>query len=512
MRKKSFTRRDFLKTAALTSFAGLTTLIKQSQHRFISQKQNSPNILILLLDSLSARHISLHGYPKETMPNLVKFAQKSTLFHKHYSAGNFTSPATASLLTGTYPWIHRAFHMFVKMEDQFTNKNIFSVLPSNYTTFGYTQNILVEIMLDQCKMWIDEHPKVEEITLINERAATTRRDYEYSLWGEKIARGELLDIKSALYLGTLIDLIHQLLYKQKITPFHGEYPLGVPINNSGTSFVLRDVFDWLEQEIGLLSLPYFGYVHLYPPHEPYRPSKEFINYLKDAQIRPSKLEHVFSEDRPEQFLTEAIQIYDQFLAYTDHEIGLFLKWLEESGKLENTYVIITSDHGELFERGIWGHLTPVMYEPLIHIPLLIHKPGQTAREDVETPTSIIDILPTVCQVTGQPVPDWVEGEILPSFSTPPPNPERMIFSLEAKRSSKFKPLNIGTLVMIQWPYKLIHYFGYDEIPEGYELYHLEEDPEEMDDLFEQMPEVAGPMKKALLAKFNDVNQSYQQQP
>ena len=63
--------------------------------------------------------------------------------------------------------------------------------------------------------------------------------------------------------------------------------------------------------------------------------------------------------------------------------------------LDDTYVIVTSDHGEMFERGIRGHVTPTLYEPVIRVPLLIAKPGQREREDVYAPTSCVDLLPTL---------------------------------------------------------------------------------------------------------------------
>src|SRR3989304_4147872 len=90
--------------------------------------------------------------------------------------------------------------------------------------------------------------------------------------------------------------------------------------------------------------------------------------------------------------------------------------LEGAGVLENTWVLLTSDHGELFERAIWQHTTPVLYQPVIRIPLLIFQPGRTTRLDVHTPTSAVDILPTLRHVTGSEPVSWSEGLVLPPFS------------------------------------------------------------------------------------------------
>jgi arylsulfatase A-like enzyme len=180
--------------------------------------------------------------------------------------------------------------------------------------------------------------------------------------------------------------------------------------------------------------------------------------------------------------------------------------LAELGLMENSYIIFTSDHGESLERGEWGHVNRLLYEPLIHIPLLIHKPGQTRREDIYTATSATDLLPTLCQITGQEIPEWVEGEVLPGFRSEPTAPGRTIFSVEAKENSKFGPLTTATIAMIQWPYKLIHFLGYEQLPHHFELYNLEQDPEELEDLYTAGSGISAELESVLLEKLDQVNQ------
>ena len=92
-----------------------------------SSNPNEANILIFVFDALSTLHIPLYGYPRDTMPNLAKFAGRATVYHNHYSAGNFTIPGTASLLTGTYPWTHRGLSANHKLLESFQKQNIFSL-------------------------------------------------------------------------------------------------------------------------------------------------------------------------------------------------------------------------------------------------------------------------------------------------------------------------------------------------------------------------------------------------
>ena len=68
--------------------------------------------------------------------------------------------------------------------------------------------------------------------------------------------------------------------------------------------------------------------------------------------------------------------YDENIAYADHVVGDFLEWLDQTGRLDRSIVIVSADHGESFEHGWLLHTGPYLYNGLIRIPLLIHLPGQ----------------------------------------------------------------------------------------------------------------------------------------
>src|ERR1700681_1560636 len=102
-------RRDFLKLAALAPVAGAAARLAM-QPNTPAPQSNRPNVLFIVFDTLSAKHMSLYKFPRATTPNIDRFARHSTVFHNHHSGGNFTSPATASLLTGAYTWSQRGFN------------------------------------------------------------------------------------------------------------------------------------------------------------------------------------------------------------------------------------------------------------------------------------------------------------------------------------------------------------------------------------------------------------------
>jgi arylsulfatase A-like enzyme len=202
--------------------------------------------------------------------------------------------------------------------------------------------------------------------------------------------------------------------------------------------------------------------------------------------------------------------YDQFLATTDAAFGKFLDEIESAGLLENSYVILTSDHGESFERGYLGHAGPFVYEPGIHVPLLISAPGQRERRDFHSVTNSVDLLPTLLALSGLEVPDWCEGQVLPGYGGEQDN-QRVTFSMDIKRGSAFGPLNPITLAMYQGDYKLIYYHGYRGEGSPYhsglfELYNLKDDPEELHDLIEDERTIVQHMKNHLLDAYQHANQ------
>ncbi len=231
--------------------------------------------------------------------------------------------------------------------------------------------------------------------------------------------------------------------------------------------------------------PFLAYCHCLPPHEPYRPRTEFTQLFQDNWTPPTKPIHHFSQQWPQPQLNQYWLEYDRYMAYADAEFGRLYDSLTEMGLLENTYIFVTADHGQLFERGIHGHITQAMYEPVIRIPLLVHKPGQQTRQDVTNrATSATDILPTLRYITGQEPVDWTEGQVLPQFDeTSPQKRSKRIFAFEGKANRRDRPLMAGTAVLFNGSYKLIHTFGYqnfqgnDPFFRGVnELYNLEARP------------------------------------
>jgi hypothetical protein len=106
-------------------------------------------------------------------------------------------------------------------------------------------------------------------------------------------------------------------------------------------------------------------------------------------------------------------------------------------------------------------------------------------------------MPTLLHLSGLKIPEWCEGEVLPSLGGKE-NTDRFIFAIEAKENSAFNPIKKGTLSITNWPYKLINYRGYSGLEDNNELFDLENDPEELNNLVKKKPNMVLDLKHKLL--------------
>jgi arylsulfatase A-like enzyme len=493
MMGNELSRREFIKLISalpLIELAKDTTL--SPMRNSIPQGSGVPNILILIFDALSASNMSLYGYPRQTTPNIASFADSATIFHRHYAGGNFTTPGTASILTGVYPWSHRAFQPRGTVIPKYKKNNLFhNLTQSSAQKMVFTHNDLVSMLLHQFSEDIDIHKKTVELCLFDEffladRVFPSDRNSAYE--GERLISRGLLGKNSALPSAVLLSGLHRVWRNRNAkslnSAFKDEYPRGLPSTNRvNRFFLLEDAVEWIQLQIKKSPQPYLGYFHFLPPHRPYNPPKDFIGIYGDDWRVKIKPQHFFSQGIFRKEANKKRGYYDEFIAFVDAEFGKLINFMQSEGLLEDTLLVLTSDHGEMFERGILYHSTETLYEPITRVPLIIHNPGQKSRINVHSLTSCVDLLPTLLHASGQAIPDWCEGEVLPTFSEVEIDPERSVYTIEAKSNPVIKPLTVGTVAMVKDRYKLIYYFGYDGFDDQYELYDLNNDPEELEDLY-----------------------------
>ncbi len=513
--KISISRRDFLKLLALAPASYFYKAASNSLLSLVNAAADGPGVIIIVLDTLSASNMSLYGYPRKTTTNIERFARRSNVYHAHYSAANFTSSGTASLLTGLYPWTHRAFHYEGQVVTKHVPFNLFRYWGDTSLRLGYTQNAWTDLLLYQFSPWIDRHVDLREFSL-DKTPWHTALFHNDPVATYKSVDSTSLELTPGFSSASFLALLRKVrLYFGKKAfddRLASEYPHGIPktLNDVNIYFLLEDLFDGLMNLIGKLPPSALTYLHLFPPHYPYAPRAEFADAFKSGwqpDIKP-----------PAQFIDSvgagvelnarnSRALYDAYIATVDTDFGRLLDFMEHEGILDRNYVVLTSDHGDLYERGVLGHTNEYLYEPLIRIPLIISGPGQTSQVDIHTPTSSVDVLPTLLALTGRPVPDAIEGQLLPGLGGNE-DPERSIFSIDSKGTAVYGPIRTATFSLRKGQYKLIGYYGYEDYEDIYELFDLKNDPGEIENLTATKPEIFSALRAELDAKLREINAPY----
>jgi arylsulfatase A-like enzyme len=467
------------------------------------------NVLVVVFDALSAFHISLHGYNRETTPNLAKLAERAVVYHNHFAAGSFTVPGTASLLTGAFPWKHRAFRFEDGVIGSYITKSIFHAFDSYYR-IAYSHNPHVVRFLNQFTTDLTKFIPYEQLLLTGNGLiqALFKNDDDAA----NIAWQRIMVKDRGLSYSLFLSSLYKQLNESKIKTYKHFFPIGVPTIKGDDHYLLEDAVDWLNNEILQMPQPFLGYFHFMPPHDPYTPHRDFFGHFENDGLEVTeKPNDIFAPVRPLELMTAKRREYDEFILYLDREFGRFFEHLESSGLMKNTWVVFTSDHGEMFERGIQGHITPSFYQPLVRIPLLIFPPGSTIHKDIHTITSAVDVLPTLLHVTGQKAADWAEGVVLPPFFSSAPDPERSVYAFQSYHSKQEQVLTEATGMLVKGKYKLVYYSGYYEELGGdgkmIQLFDIESDPDELNDLSNTEKEVVDVLLKELKGKYAEVNET-----
>ena len=191
------------------------------------------------------------------------------------------------------------------------------------------------------------------------------------------------------------------------------------------------VFPWLERHH---DEPFFLYAHATDPHAPYRPpppfDAKFANPAENAAFDRSYsgFENsrqygggaVFNREscvkaglNPDKFIHEAIDRYDGEILHNDHSLELLVNKLKELRVLQNTLIIVVSDHGEEFWDHGWTAHGHSLYQELAHCVFVMWNPHllPTPRR-IDNPVQLIDVMPTVLDLMGVKIPRMVEGQSL----------------------------------------------------------------------------------------------------
>ncbi len=345
-------------------------------------RPGSPNVLLIVLDTVRAGSLGLYGHHRPTVPNLERLADHGLVFAEARSPAPWTTPTHASLLTGRWPH-ELSVRSGIPLDA--TYPTLAETLGGiGYATAGFVGNV------DYCSAAYG--------------LGRGFARYEDACENRTISLVEILE-NSALGRRVNRALGYPKLHE------HGEL-----LRRKTARMINRDVLRWLDHRPA--EKPFFVFINYFDAHRPYllheapsprfgmaaRPVAEQLemdNRLSDLlQGRPLPAGYT-----PRRIVEDALMLYrdsyDSCIAYIDYQIGQLLNEMGQRGLLENTMVIVTSDHGEqLGEHGLIAHGTS-LYREEVHVPLVVIPPRPlSSPRVVREPVSIREVAATIADGVG----------------------------------------------------------------------------------------------------------------
>ncbi|MCC7353649.1 MAG: sulfatase-like hydrolase/transferase [Anaerolineae bacterium] len=325
----------------------------------------APNLLVIVLDTLRADHLSAYGYDRLTTPNLDRLAQGGVLFEYAVANTSWTLPSHASLFTGRFPHEHEA--------------DWGMPLNRKYPT-------LAEALARQG---------------YRTAAFAANTSYVSPEWGLK--RGFS---RFEVYGDSLADDAMRTVYGRKaaltILPRLGYFDIP---GRKNAERVNQEFLRWVDGRDGR---PFFAFLNYNDVHDPYLTKEPFQTQFSNKVARGDVINFQFQANAfrrnlivtPEEAQMET-NGYDGTLAYLDHQLGALFAELARRGLDKSTLVVVTSDHGEAFgNHDLFGHGNSLYWETL-HVPLIFSWPGKIpANVRVSPIVSLHQIPATIMDLFG----------------------------------------------------------------------------------------------------------------
>jgi arylsulfatase A-like enzyme len=245
------------------------------------------------------------------------------------------------------------------------------------------------------------------------------------------------------------------------------------------------------------------WVHLFPPHYPFLPPAPHrdLYCTGDCSLTASTIEAIefagpnYQPDKQRDIDKLRLR-YDEFIHHCDAQFGALLERLKRKGLLDNTMVILSSDHGESFEDGYFGHGGMFLWNQLIRIPCIISQPGVGGKR-LAVNAALIDLAPTILEVFAIEKPAWMQGEsLLPYMLGDKGDTDKPKYAMQLMGNGRFdKKLSKGIVAVMLGSLKLI----YNAETDAAQLYDLAQDPGENHDISASNPQEVRRLK-ALIKK------------
>ena len=322
-----------------------------------------PNVLLILLDTLRADHLSSYGYSRNTTPNIDAVAARGALFENAISQAPWTAASVASLFTSLYPSVHGLDGGIRWGKGQ---KSAGGKLP-----------FAIQKVLSSSQLTLAE--------------GLRRQGYKTA------------GFVSNVYVNSIFGFSQGF---ETYDDEHESYSKNVANVKRRGEDTNKEVFEWLGQEP---QEPFFLFVHYNDPHWPYNPPSPFGDeYVKGyrGDLTPARTSSVVETmgkpitNLSQEDLDYIIGLYDGETAYADAQVGKLLERIDSIGFERKFLTVIVADHGEEFlDHGSASH-GYTLYEEMIRVPLIVRYPGRVAAARIKAQVRVIDIMPTIFDLVG----------------------------------------------------------------------------------------------------------------
>jgi len=387
------------------------------------------NILLVTVDTLRADHLHCYGYPLDISPNVDALARRGLRYELGVAQASFTVPSLASLMTG-----RNAAEFGVASNGTPMPRNLATLAvvlrQGGFRTAGFVSNYALRPRM-RFNLGFEHY------------------DAEFS---------------------------------------HGE--LNRPALRTRDARRTSDaVIAWLRKNADADAPPFFAWVHYHDPHGPYSPPDAYVPSIDNypRQILPALTHNVAKDGIPnyqligeERDAAEYRARYDGEIRFFDHHFGRLVNFIEERGLLENTAILLTSDHGEsMGEHEFWFAHGQDLFNELLRVPLILSLPG--IKPGVrDSPAALIDLYPTILAMAGLTTPlpaNAASRNLLVDETTVVDRPIYSEINNDTARSY------LRSVIVDRW--KLISSPRPGVLPR---LYDLEADPAERHNLYDAIAE------------------------
>lgn len=423
------------------------------------------DVFLISLDTLAAVDADA-CHSDALMPRLHAFAQGASCFTRLHASSNFTTPTVATMETGLLPWSHFATQPDASIAPWERPHTLATrLVERGYRVHAITDNLLA-----------------------SPRHRGTQAGYHSTDFAHTTLFGNVVREAMTAWPNSQLPRLAAAAIS-----FVGAFDMHV--HGADNPYDSRRTYEAaltrLADEKALRpDVPLMIWAHSLPPHSPYLPPPQ----TKYRLLAPGQLERWQDmlpdniEYRPQQqaVVDQHRLRYRELMMASDIWLGDFLDELRRQGRLDAALVIVTSDHGESFEKGYYGHAGPMLHEALVRVPLIVKLPGQREGRVINEVVSQADLAPTVLDIVGAAALPAAEGRSLrPVLEGAPLGPEP-VFSMSMERQSRFGRLAHGRFAIVDGHHK----FERDVDTGRTRLFDLEADPAEKDDVASRLPQIA----------------------